>query len=285
MTTVSSPESPLDRNRGLLTDSEQDLLRRGRVLVAGAGGVGGRTAETLARLGIGTLVLADPDTFSPTNLNRQAGCTTDTVGRNKADVVAELCRAIGTGVEVRAVREGAQPENTADLVNSVDVVVDGTDYTQPAVGLRVAQSARVAQVPVVLPVEVAFGAWVTTVLPTGRSFERLLGLPHNVAPDRLARGDLAVPLWRWIGRLPSYVRLDALRRVASGELDAPAVAPAVELAAALTATAVTDLLLGRRPAATAPRILHVDARSGTVRTYRPSRARFLASVAVAAVRR
>ncbi|MER7908137.1 ThiF family adenylyltransferase, partial [Streptomyces sp. NPDC095614] len=173
-------ESPLSRNRGLISDSEQNRLAGARVLVAGVGGVGGRVAETLTRLGVGTLVLADPDTFSVTNLNRQAAATTATLGRNKAEVVAELCRGIGTGAIVEVVREGITPDNVEDLVASSDLVIDGTDYTVPDVGLRLARTARGASVSVVLAVEIGFGVWHTVIPPDGNRFERLLGLAPTV---------------------------------------------------------------------------------------------------------
>ena len=78
---------PLARNLGLISDQEQQQLAESTVLVAGVGGVGGRVAETLARVGIGHLIVTDPDDFAVSNLNRQAGCTHDTIGRNKAMVI------------------------------------------------------------------------------------------------------------------------------------------------------------------------------------------------------
>ena len=68
-------EGPLDRNRGLLSDAQQQQLQRSRILIAGVGGVGGRAAETLTRMGIGALRLTDPDAFSISNVNRQAAAS------------------------------------------------------------------------------------------------------------------------------------------------------------------------------------------------------------------
>lgn len=273
------PEHPLSRNRGLISEGEQQRLAEARVLVAGVGGVGGRVAETLTRLGVGTLVLADPDTFSVTNLNRQAAATTTTLGRNKADVVAELCRSIGTGTRIEVVRDGIVETNVADLVAASDVVIDGTDYTLPDVGLRLARAARAAATPVLLAVEIGFGVWHTVIPPDGAHFERLLGLPATITFDDLTSGRARVPLWRWVVSIPSYADVDVLAQVEQGHLQAPAVAPAVELSAAVVSTTVVSLLVGRRPVASAPRIHHVDARTGKARTLRPSRLRFSLSAA------
>ena len=59
---------PLTRNLRLSSDQEQQQLAESTVLVAGVGGVGGRVAETLARVGVGHLIVADPDDFAVSNL-------------------------------------------------------------------------------------------------------------------------------------------------------------------------------------------------------------------------
>ena len=79
-----------------------EKLARSRVLVLGLGGVGGAAAEMLARLGVGRLTLADGDVFSPSNLNRQLGALSSTLGRNKAEVWRERCLAINPDGDFRA---------------------------------------------------------------------------------------------------------------------------------------------------------------------------------------
>ena len=63
-----------------------EKLRRARVAVFGAGGVGGYAIEALARSGIGALDLIDGDVVSFTNLNRQIIALTDTVGKPKVEL-------------------------------------------------------------------------------------------------------------------------------------------------------------------------------------------------------
>lgn len=268
------------RNNGLIAEDTQKRLAAAVVLVAGVGGVGGRCAEVLARLGVGELRLADPDTFSATNLNRQAGCTLTTLGRNKAVVIGELCQSINSDLTLVVEESGVTESTLHDLVRGVQVIVDGTDYTQPHLGAALAEAARAEGVPVVMAVEIGFGGWVTTFPADDEPrFERLLGLPTPSSPASGGKPP-SVPLWRWIGRLPRYVNVEAVQRVQAGELDAPAVAPAVELTAALAGTAVLDLLEGRTPVL-APRIHHVDVRSGTTRKYRPRYWRFVLSALLA----
>ena len=60
-------------------------LRNARVAVFGIGGVGGYTAEALARSGIGTLDLIDNDDVSVSNINRQIYALDSTVGKLKVE--------------------------------------------------------------------------------------------------------------------------------------------------------------------------------------------------------
>ena len=77
------------RNRQTLSVSEQLKLFRSRVVILGAGGLGGYLVEELARLGTGTLVVVDPDTFEEHNLNRQILASPANLGVPKVDAAVE----------------------------------------------------------------------------------------------------------------------------------------------------------------------------------------------------
>ena len=86
--------SRFERTRLLLGKEKLERFRRAHVLVLGVGGVGAYAAEQLARAGIGTLTLVDGDRFELTICNRQLPALTSTLGRPKAEVVAERMREI-----------------------------------------------------------------------------------------------------------------------------------------------------------------------------------------------
>src|SRR5947209_3868414 len=73
------------RNRGLITEEEQERLRTANILVAGCGSVGGAAVEPLIRLGAENLILAEPGEYDLPNINRQSVRLQD-IGRNKAEV-------------------------------------------------------------------------------------------------------------------------------------------------------------------------------------------------------
>lgn len=91
------------REKMLLGDAALEKLEKASVAVFGLGGVGSWCAESLARAGIGKLILIDCDEFSCTNINRQSGASFSTVGRKKADVMAERVRDINPAISAEAV--------------------------------------------------------------------------------------------------------------------------------------------------------------------------------------
>lgn len=71
-----------------------ERLARAHVCVVGLGGVGSWAVEALARSGLGALTLIDLDDVCLTNINRQLPALEETIGRPKAEVLAERVRAI-----------------------------------------------------------------------------------------------------------------------------------------------------------------------------------------------
>ena len=84
----------LIRSAMLLGDEAMERLAASHVAVFGLGGVGSFCAEALARSGIGALTLVDDDTVAESNLNRQLIALHSTLGRPKAEVMAERIRDI-----------------------------------------------------------------------------------------------------------------------------------------------------------------------------------------------
>ncbi|MBQ6315728.1 MAG: tRNA threonylcarbamoyladenosine dehydratase [Mogibacterium sp.] len=101
-------------------------LMAARVLIIGNGGVGSYAAEALARIGIGSITVMDGDTVAESNLNRQIVALTSTLGRNKAEVMAERIRDINPDAEVTSLARFYRTDDDLDLT-SYDWVVDAID--------------------------------------------------------------------------------------------------------------------------------------------------------------
>ncbi len=134
----------LERTALLLGDEKLDLLRRAHVLVVGLGGVGAYAAEMIARAGVGRMTIADADTVAETNINRQLVALHSTVGRPKAEVLAERLRDIDPAIELTVVNRYIKDEATYDLLDAAryDYVVDAIDTLSPKLALILAALER-----------------------------------------------------------------------------------------------------------------------------------------------
>jgi tRNA A37 threonylcarbamoyladenosine dehydratase len=104
--------------RQLLGDRHFDQLANASVCVVGLGGVGSWSVEALARSGIGEITLVDLDEVCVTNINRQIHALSDTVGRSKAELLAERVRAINPACNVRAIKRFFSELTAAEIFSS-----------------------------------------------------------------------------------------------------------------------------------------------------------------------
>ena len=101
-------------------------LKASSVLIVGVGGVGSYAAEAVARAGTGKITLMDGDSVQPSNLNRQLVALTSTLGRNKAEVMAERIKDIDPDADVTALARFYEEDDTLDLT-AYDWVIDAID--------------------------------------------------------------------------------------------------------------------------------------------------------------
>ena len=126
-----SPDESLRYARHLILDGVgpegQRRLKRSRVLVVGAGGLGSPVAMYLAAAGVGTLGIADFDVVDTTNLQRQVIHGTSDVGRPKLESARDRIGEINPHVVVEPHPVRLTSADALEVVRAYDVVVDGTD--------------------------------------------------------------------------------------------------------------------------------------------------------------
>lgn len=105
----------------------QAAIRRARVLMIGAGGLGSPCALYLAAAGVGAIGLVDNDTVSLSNLQRQILFKTEDVGRPKVEAGLETLNALNPGVRVDLYPLRLTADNAAALLTGYDIVADGSD--------------------------------------------------------------------------------------------------------------------------------------------------------------
>jgi molybdopterin/thiamine biosynthesis adenylyltransferase len=135
------------RNRRTISIAEQLKLFRSRVVIVGAGGLGGYIIEELARLGVGTLVVVDPDTFEEHNLNRQLLASLRNLGSPKVEAAVERVGAINPAVRLVPLRSAISRENGPALLSGANAAVDALDTVTARVEL--ARACRELGVPMV----------------------------------------------------------------------------------------------------------------------------------------
>lgn len=136
------------RTELLLGAAAMERLASARVAVFGVGGVGGYTAEALARSGVGALDLIDSDTVDISNINRQIYALNSTVGRYKVEVAAERIADINLKANVRIYKKFYLPETADEFdLSQYDYIVDAVDTVTAK--LELAVRAEAAGVPII----------------------------------------------------------------------------------------------------------------------------------------
>ena len=116
------------RTQLLIGKEAMDRLSKTRVAIFGIGGVGGYTAEALARSGVGELDLIDDDKVCLTNINRQIFATRKTVGKYKVDVAEERLKDINPDIIINKHQTFYTPETSENFdFSKYDYVVDAID--------------------------------------------------------------------------------------------------------------------------------------------------------------
>lgn len=242
------------RNIGWVTPTEQERLRRARVAIAGLGGVGGAHSLTLARLGISKFNIADFDNFEVHNFNRQSGAFVSTLGRSKAEVIAEMIRDINPEAEVNIFREGVGVDNIEQFLQEVDVYVDGIDFF--AIEARRLLFARSYSkgIPALTAAPLGMGVSLLYFKPGAMSFEGYFKVEGRDEQEQYARfiaGLSPAMLQRHYLVAPTAVNF--------AEMRGPSTMMACDLCAGMMGTSVLSVLLGRGSLRPAPWSMQFDA--------------------------
>ncbi|MBW2709296.1 MAG: HesA/MoeB/ThiF family protein [Deltaproteobacteria bacterium] len=208
---------------------------KSRVAVVGSGGLGGPVLLLLARMGIGYLVVVDPDRFDETNLNRQALSSVPDLGQPKCEVAARVLGNVNPGVDVQVHQDRMDGTNAEALLAGSNVIVDALDNVPDRFSIQAV--ARSLKIPLVHGAVAGFEGQLMTIFPEDKGFSLLYGT-ENVERNR--------------------------EKSPEALLGVPAVTPS--LVATLQAMEVIKILLNRgRPFRNA--MVHVDMESGEMNRF------------------
>ena len=108
-------------------EAGQQRLAESCVLIVGAGGLGSPAALYLAAAGVGRLVLVDDDRVERSNLQRQILHSDHLIGHLKTESAAQRLHALNPDIRIETHTERISPDNAAGLLETADVVIDGSD--------------------------------------------------------------------------------------------------------------------------------------------------------------
>lgn len=229
------------RNKDILSQKEQAILNTLKILVAGCGSVGGAVVVPLTRLGVSSFVLADPDVYELSNLNRQE-CYLKDIGSPKAQVLAERIIAINPYACVETNFKGLALDTIEAALDGVHIAFDGIDPEQSAIEKyylhKLAASKRI---PVICGVD--FGG-----KPSLYVFDyRRNPVPfYGKASEEAHRENNFREATKWIGYTtvpPDFLRI-VRDRFISGE-SWPQIAYCVSGLGALGSRVIIDLAMGK----------------------------------------
>ena len=224
------------RQMSIVTRSEQERFKGGKITVIGCGGIGGETIEMLARMGIGELVLVDKDAFDLSNLNRQTLATIADLGLDKSAVAAEKVRLINPYVKVTTFNEHIDQSNIEKVIGDSDIVIDALDNVLTRV--IVSRAAKEKGIPYIHGAIHGTLGQITVFLPNSeKTYEEMFNLPS-------------------IGKDLNDDVIEELKGVTSGV--PPVIGPTPNLIGCLEAFEAYKILTGVGKVTVAPKILTFD---------------------------
>ncbi|MCX5666890.1 MAG: ThiF family adenylyltransferase, partial [Candidatus Omnitrophica bacterium] len=136
----------VERNIGMVTESEQKKLKDSCVAIFGAGGLGGVAAEVICRSGVGRIKIIDFSEFEPSNLNRQIFCFRSTIGQRKIDATENFLKDINPDLKLDKYPHDNE-RTMGDILKGVDVVILAVDKARACI--LISREARERNIPLV----------------------------------------------------------------------------------------------------------------------------------------
>lgn len=141
----------------------QQALKRARVLVLGAGGLGAPVLQYLGAAGVGTLGIADDDRVSLSNLQRQVIHDTGTLGEEKTESAARALVRLNPHIRVIRFTKRFALEAAERFLSGFDLLIDGTDNFETR--YAAADAAEHARIPLVTGAVGRFDGSITVLKP------------------------------------------------------------------------------------------------------------------------
>lgn len=170
-----------DRNIGWITAEEQTILQNTVIGIAGCGGMGGKLAEILLRLGVGEIRIADNEVFDVSNINRQFAACRTTIGRSKAIETAKRLRNITDDSTIAVYPQGICEDTVRSFITGCDVICDEIEFWCVGHRILLHRSACEQGVPLFVCNTIGFGSHIFFFTPKSAEMESCLDMSYHTA--------------------------------------------------------------------------------------------------------
>ncbi len=152
-----------ERQISIFGEDGQGKLKKAKVFIAGAGGLGSSISTYLTVAGIGKLRMVDNDIVALENLNRQILHWDNDIGKKKLESAAAKLKRMNPNVEVEVISETINKGNIDELVGDFDMIVDAMDNFAARYVLN--KAALVKKIPLFHGAVHGFYGQATTIIP------------------------------------------------------------------------------------------------------------------------
>jgi molybdopterin/thiamine biosynthesis adenylyltransferase len=253
-------DQSFNRNIGNLTEFDQRQLRETSIAFAGTGGVGGTALINIARMGVGAVKIADPETYAYSDINRQQGATVETVGRNKVDVLAEQIQCINPNIKVTTYDKGLSEGNVEEFLAGTSMVIDGLEFFCMSLRKKLFDHARNLGIHVLSSPIFGFGTSLAVFSPTGPTFEDCFGPVPDVLDInyKINYGRSFFP------KFPKYIDIVAYFEAMKENRPIPSITTSCALSGAVTAAEAIFILLQKRDPVYFPFVRRFDLHEASI---------------------
>ena len=208
----------------------------------------------IVRMGVGTIKIADPEEFAYSDINRQRGATTETIGKKKVDVLAAQSKAINPDIKVYTNPDGLSEENAEEFIEGASIVIDGLEFFSMSVRKKIFDYARDLGIFVLSSPIFGFGTSLAVFAPDGPTFEECFG----ILPEKLDFEYLVNFGRSFFPTFPRYINMEAYFAAVRGNRPIPSFTTSCALSGAVTAAESVFILLGKRDPVCFPHVRRYD---------------------------
>jgi Dinucleotide-utilizing enzymes involved in molybdopterin and thiamine biosynthesis family 1 len=248
----------VSRNYPLISKEEQEILEKSTVAIAGVGGIGAWAAESLVRMGVGNIKLADLDEYEVHNLNRQAHSNSQNIGKEKVLEVESALYKINPKIKIESYTEGVNEDNIHSFLSGVDAVVDAVEYFEFPIRRLIQNESRKLGIATFLNVVGAFSVGLFIFDQTSMSFDDFIGYTNSDQKE----DEFVMPFNRTIPVFPEYMidyaRKDLLKEIQARTVPITNLCAPVAIGAFWASNEIIIHLLKRRKLTVAPQCLVFD---------------------------